>query len=263
MRVNVLIGITAGLVVFAVTAWRVHAMHARPLSHVSIIEDLSGSHPGGCSSVLGIAEQIFDKHAVLPGSSLTVLAVGDESTANEPRLLARYPIPVTRRIIEGAGAAIKQQQEILDDLKPRCGKLQPTMVSPIFQGVKQAVAELRSLGCRNGSDCKLWIDSDLEENAITAIQAILTDPKSKRQPLPASLANDGIHIAFCGWALTAGRIIDPSGREIRTVRPRDPNHDDNLRRTWAKLFTNPELLTFDPYCPEPLRSHMQDLNPIP
>lgn len=263
MRLNVLVGIATGLVVFGVTAWRVHAIHSRAVSHVSIMEDLSASHPAGCSSVLGIAEQVFDKHAVSPGSSLTVLAVGDESTANEPRLLARYPIPVTRRIMEGAGAAIKQQQEILDDLKPRCGKLQPTMDSPIFQGIQQAVAELRSRGCENGSDCNLWIDSDLEENAVTSIQAILTDPKSKRRPLPTPLPNDGIRVTFCGWALTAGRIVDTSGREIRKVSPRDPGHEDVLRRTWTELFTKPELVTFHPYCPEPHRSRTQASNPIP
>jgi len=263
MRLNVLIGITTGLVVFGVSAWRVHAMHSRAVSYVSILEDLSGSHPDGCSSVVGITEQTLDRHAVSPGSLLAVLAVGDESTANEPKLLARYPIPVNRRIMEGAGAALKQQQELLDDLRLRCGKLQPTMVSPIFQGVKQAVAELRSLGCTNGSDCTLWIDSDLEENAVTAIKAILADPRSKRQALPASLANDGIHITFCGWALTAGRIIDPSGHQIRKVRPRDPSHDDNLRHTWAELFTHQELVTFDPYCPDPRRLDMPDLIPTP
>jgi hypothetical protein len=201
--------------------------------------------------VLGITEQLLDSHAVSPGSWLTVLAIGDESTAYEPKLLARYPIPVNRRIVEGPKTGLRRQQEILDDLKQRCGQLHPTMVSPIFQGVKQGVAELRTLGCGNGSDCKLWIDSDLEENAVTAINRILEHPESNRQALPAPLHNEGIRIAFCGLAVTAGRIIGRSGRETRKARPRNPGHDDNLRRTWAALFTKPELVTFDPYCPEP------------
>ena len=250
MRLNVLIGALSGLLFFAFVCWRVHEMHNRAVSHVGIVEDPSASHPGGCPSVLGITEQVLERHAVAPGSWLTILAVGDESSANEPKLLVRYPIPTNRRIMEGPKTSLRQQQDLLGDLKLRCGQLRPTMISPIFQAVKQGIAELRRLGCGSGSDCKLWIDSDLEENAITAIKATLEHPKSKAQSLPAPLDNDGIRVAFCGLAVTAGRIIGPSGREIRKA-PRNPKRDDNLRSTWTSLFTKPESVTFDPYCPEP------------
>jgi hypothetical protein len=249
MRLNILIGALAGLVCFGFIGWRVHNVRSRAVSHVGIVEDLSASHPGGCSSVQGIAKQLLDRHAVSPGSWLTVLTIGDESTANEPKLLARYPIPVNRRIMEGPKTSLRRQQEILGDLKLRCGQFHPTMVSPVFQGVTQGVAELRRLGCEVGSDCELWIDSDLEENAVTAIRSILEHPERNRRGLPAPLDNQGIRVSFCGLAVTAGRILGP-GREIREAHPRNPSYDDNLRRTWAGLFTRPELVTFDPYCPE-------------
>lgn len=255
MRFNGLLGTLAGLVCFGFVGWRVHHMHNRPVSYAGIVEDPSASHPGGCSSVQGITEQLLDSHAVPPGSWLTVLAIGDESTANEPKLLARYQIPVNRRIMEGSRTALRRRQEILDDLKLRCGQLHATMVSPIFQGVKQGIADLRRLGCGSGSDCKLWIDSDLEENAITAIKTMLEDPGNNGHALPIPLDNEGIRVAFCGLAVTAGRIIGPAGREIRKARPRNPSHDDNLRRTWALLFAKPELVTFDPFCPDPRRSN--------
>src|SRR6266849_6632287 len=162
MRLNILIGTLAGLLCFGFIGWRVHDMHSRAVSHAVIVEDPSASHPRGCSSVQGITQQLLDSNAVSPGSWLTVLAIGDESTANEPKLLARYPIPVNRRIVESPKSGLRRQQAILDDLKLRCGQLHPTMVSPIFQGVKQGVAELRTLGCGDASDCRLWIDSDLE-----------------------------------------------------------------------------------------------------
>jgi hypothetical protein len=250
MRLNVLIGTLTGLLSFGFIAWRVHVTHNRSVFHAAILEDLSASHPGGCLSVQGITEQVLDSHPVSLGSSLLVLAIGDASTANEPRLLGRYLIPANRRIMEGPTAGLRRRQELLDDLKLRCGQLHPTMISPIFQGVKQSVTELRSLGCGIGSDCKLWIDSDLEENAVTAIETMLDHPESKRQVLPVVLNNEGIHVAFCGLAVTAGRIIGPSGREVRISPRRDPNHDDRLRRTWAELFTKPEWVAFEPYCPE-------------
>ena len=254
MRLNILTMTLAGLISFGFVGWRVHEMHRRAVSHVGIIEDLSASHPDGCSSLQGITEHLLDRKTVSSGSWLTFLAIGDESTANEPKLVARYPIPVNRRIMEGPKTGLRHRQEILTDLKMRCGKLRPTMVSPIFQGVKQGVAELRRLGCRTDSSCKLWIDSDLEENAVAAIKTTLEHPGNKSQAFPLPLDNEGISVAFCGFAVTTGRIVDPSGREIRKPRPRDPNHDDNLRRTWARLFTKPELVTFDPYCPAPRRS---------
>jgi hypothetical protein len=250
MRLNILIGTLAGLVGAGFIGWRVHDTHSRAVFHIGIIEDLSASHPRGCSSLQGITEQLLDGHAVPPGSWLTVLTIGDESTSNEPQLLARYPIPLSRRIMEGPKTGLRRQQEILDDLKLRCGQLPLTMTSPIFQGVKHGIGELRRLGCAKGSDCKLLIDSDLEENAVASIKTILERPETKRQALPSQLDNDGIRVAFCGLAVTAGRIIGPAGREIAKARlHRDPSHDDNLRRTWIALFTKPELVTFDPYCP--------------
>lgn len=257
MRLNILIGSLAGLLCFGFVGWRVHSIHSRTVSHLVIIEDPSASHPDGCSSLQGITEHVLDRNTGPSGSRLTVLAIGDESTANEPKLVARYPIPVNRRIMEGPKAGLRRQQEILGDLKVRCEKLHPTMISPIFQGVKQGIAELRRLGCKNASDCKLWVDSDLEENVVTAIKTRLEHPGDNRQALPIlpiPLDNDGIRVAFCGFAVTAGRIVDASGRQIFKARPRTPTHDDNLRHTWAGLFTKPELVTFDPYCPDPPRS---------
>jgi len=251
MHLRMLIGTLAGFASVGFVAWRVHDMHHRIICNIGIVADPSASHPGGCSSLQGIAEEILGGHPMPAGSWLAVLAIGEESTSNEPRLLARYPIPVNRRIMEGPTTSLKRKQQILDDLKLRCGELHPTMVSPIFQGVSQGLAELRGLGCANDSDCKLWVDSDLEENTVSTIKTVLEHPDSKRLGLPTRLENEGIHVAFCGLAVTAGRIIGPSGREVRKARPRDPSHDDNLRRTWAALFTKPELVTFDPYCPGP------------
>jgi hypothetical protein len=249
MRLNVLIGTLVGALSFGFIAWRVNK-HSRAVFHAGIVADLSASHPGGCHTVQGIAEQVLDWHPVSPGTSLIVLALGDASTANEPRLLGRYLIPANRTIMEGRNAGSRRRQGILDDLKRRCEELHPTMISPIFQSVKQAVVQLRRLGCGNGSDCKLWIDSDLEENVVPAIKAILDHPGSKRLTLPVRLDNEGIHVAFCGLAVTTGLILDPLGHEIRKGRSHQPGYDDNLRRTWAALFTNPESVTFDPYCPE-------------
>ena len=64
------------------------------LSATSVsLQDLSASHRPDAPACRASSKQLLDEHAGRPGSWLTVLAVGDESTSNEPKLLARYPIP--------------------------------------------------------------------------------------------------------------------------------------------------------------------------
>jgi hypothetical protein len=64
-------------------------------------------------------------------------------------------------------------------------------------------------------------------------------------------------VTFCGFAQTRGRSVVSSSREIRAVAPRDPHRDDRLQAVWRALFTRPELVSFEPYCPEPtvLQAH--------
>ena len=66
--------------------------------------------------------------------------------------------------------------------------------------------------------------------------------------LPTGLDNEGVEVSFCGLAITAGRIVNPSGREILKSPLRDSGHDDRLRQVWRSLFTRPELVKFEPYC---------------
>jgi len=116
-------------------------------------------------------------------------------------------------------------------------------------GVKQAVADLRSEGCAEGSHCKLRVNSDLDENVEAGIKSRLIGAR-KRSPLPMPLDNDGIDVTFCGYAATAGRIVDRTGREVRRFAGRNPAHEDRMQQTWLSIFTNPERVKFEPYCPK-------------
>jgi len=158
---------------------------------------------------------------------------------------------MSRKVIEGRHANVERQQELLQDLLARCESVRSTSVSPIFLGVKQAIADLRAEGCKGGSQCGLWVSTDLEENGVRAIEERIDHARHDKEPLPNVLDNGGIMVTFCGFAQTAGRIIGPSGREIHTVALRDPHRDDRLQTVWRALFTRPELVSFQPYCPEP------------
>jgi hypothetical protein len=248
--ITIIIGWT--LIAFAgagFVGWRMHVIRRRIVAHVSIVHDRSASHPG-CTGVQGIAERALRDDAS-PGSLLTVLATGDESTANEPLRVGQYANPKTRKVADGGGADARRKQEVAQSVKRACEELAVAMVSPIFQSAKQAIEGMRQEGCGGDSRCMLWVDTDGEENAVPAIRRALQHPERAPQDLPAPLANEGIAVTFCGLALTEGRIKDPSGREVRRAARRSPAYDDNLRRTWVRLFAKPELVSFEPYCPAP------------
>jgi hypothetical protein len=117
--------------------------------------------------------------------------------------------------------------------------------------VEQAIADLRADGCKTNSRCGLWVSTDLEENGDRAIEATIDGRRNGRKSLPKLLDNSGISVTFCGFAQTAGRLVGPSGREIRKAVPRDPHRDERLQTVWRSLFASPELVSFEPYCPQP------------
>lgn len=241
-------GVSVGFV-----GWRLHALRNQAAPHFEIVADFSLSHAQGCESLLGLAEQALRTEGVSASSTLTVLILGDGATANEPWQLGRYSIPVTRKVLEGRTANLRRQQDILHDISNKCRTIRRTAVSPIYLGVTRAVADLRAHGCKGTSHCQLFVDSDLEENAEGSIRSHLNSTRYVQANLPSLIENEGLHVVFCGLAVTAGQMVDPSDGEIRKVSPRDSRRDDRLRHTWASLFLRPELVMFEPYCPQKKR----------
>jgi len=241
--------ILCGIVCAGFVGWRVHVHANQSPTHAAIVFDPSLSHPEGCQYLVGLAEQSFRANAVSKGSTLAVFVLGDASTANEPWLLGRYSFPVTNKVLEGKTASTRRQAELLNDIQHKCETIRRTSISPIFLGVKQAVADLRAHGCSAASHCPLFVDSDLEENAEKSIKDTLTRARNTKLALPALLDNQGVDVSFCSLAVTAGRIVKPSGRETQRASPRDSGRDDRIRNVWRSLFTQPDMVKFEPYCP--------------
>ena len=251
MKHPLVILISACLASVSFVGWRMHAMRNHTVNHYELVQDPSRSYTGGCASIVGTAEGGLRDPGVSADSTLTVLALGDQSTANEPRRLAAYTIPTARKVIEGRRAAVERENRLLQDLRARCESVRPTPVSPIYLGVKQAVADLQAEGCKEGAHCGLWVSTDLEENGVHAIEQRISPGGARGDPLPARLDNSGITVTFCGFAQTAGHFPGRSGREIRSAVIRDPRRDDRLLAVWQSLFARPELVHFAPYCPDP------------
>jgi hypothetical protein len=256
MKQPVVILVSACMAVAAFVGWRMEAMRSERVNHFALVQDPSRSYTGGCASLVGVAGAALGSAGASANSRLTVLALGDASTAGEPRRLGVFTIPTSRKVIEGKRATLDRQQALFQDLLTRCESVRPTSVSPIFLGVKRAVADLRASGCKAGSGCRIWVSTDLEENGERGMRERILHSREAREPLPPPLDNEGIEVTFCGFSQTAGRVIDPSGREVRIGAARDPRRDDRLQAVWRAMFTSPELVSFEPYCPEPSNSQV-------
>src|SRR5947207_2854799 len=163
MKQPIVVLISACVVTVGFVVWRVHEVRTERINHFALVQDPSGSFTGGCASLVGAAEAALLSPNVSANSTLAVLSLGDDSTALEPRQIATYTIPTSRKVIEGGRANVERQGTLFQDLLARCKSVRPTSVSPIFLGVKQAIATLRAKGCGESSKCGLWVSTALEE----------------------------------------------------------------------------------------------------
>jgi len=230
--------------------WRIYALKTSDTPHFEVLLDPSISHPEGCEPLVGLAEQALHTKGVSSRSTLTVLVIGNRATAFEPWQLGTYSFPTTRRALEGRAANLQRRQDLLNDIRTKCQTIHGTTSSPIFLGVKEAISDLRATGCGESSHCKLYVDSDLEENVETSINQRLNRTNDGGRILPQPIDNDGIDVAFCGLAVTTGRYDGSSSGGFREAPPQSPSRQDRLRETWRSLFTNPETVSFEPYCPK-------------
>ncbi|HEY2382355.1 MAG TPA: hypothetical protein VGK48_14350 [Terriglobia bacterium] len=224
-----------------------HSEHGhKPVTNAVTIYDASGSTTNEYASVLGVAEVFFNTPHLSKGSMLTVLLTGDDKSAGEPRMVATYEVPFSRRALEGKNAINKRKADIVTGLSTKLKELGRTDRSPIFLAVKRGVEQLRASGCHNDSRCFLFVRTDGEELTEKSIRVALNSSGMAKN-LPAPITIEGIQVLFCGLAETDSTDTKDKGN----ARPvHNAKHDDRLREVWTSLFTAPAQVTFQPYCPK-------------
>lgn len=238
----------AACALFAFGYWRYNAARlARNVTHVVIVRDPSASTADGCGSVAGLADRALTTPDHARVSTITLLAIGDETTANEPRLLGEFRVPEVRRVIEGKRAAVRQREELFANLRARCEEARPTQISPVFLGAKRAVERLRGVGSE-GDHKVLYLQTDGEETADPQIKRALSGASAAGLKLPSPIRNDGVTVVICGLAETTGQTTGAEGKLRRLTSPRDPRRADRMTEVWKALFTNPQLVSLEPYC---------------
>ncbi|MDT4955652.1 MAG: hypothetical protein QOJ02_3790 [Acidobacteriota bacterium] len=217
------------------------------VAQFGFIRDPSDSIPNDCGRIVSLAERALAMPETGEGSTITLFVLGNKATANEPQLIGEFQVPVIHRVIEGKRAANREKQELLTRIKNQCSEIKEIRVSPIFQAVKRSVEHLQTVGAA-GDSRYLFVQSDGEETENLQIKNALNGAPVKASELPAPIQNRGVHVTFCGMAETIGEVPDNNQVVHRKSKERDSKRADHLREVWAKLFTSPELVSFEPYC---------------
>jgi hypothetical protein len=226
--------------------WRHCVTTQMPIAQAVEIGDRSRSVTNEEEGVPALGRRTFGLPGMRKGSTLTVLVTGDAATADEPVLVAKYEMPVSRRALEGKRADADRKEAILADLVGRLQKLGRTDRSPIFLAVERGVEQLRSGGCTPQTTCYLFIKTDGQELSEPGVRNALRGSRA-RASLPTPIPNEGIRVVFCGLSETSGDASEGGTRHNYT-RVRDVARIDRVREVWGALFTQPELVSFEPYC---------------
>jgi hypothetical protein len=220
-------------------------------SHAVIGRDRSDSVLSDCGCTVALMKKSFNGAHLGRGSTVTVVASGDESTADEPVLIGSFDVPTTRQVIEGRDATQRKQEALLENLKSKCEALPGTKRSPIVLLIRRGVERLRQAGCNSAtSDCAVWVQTDAEETAEAQLKKLLDGNRPNKQggAMPM-IDNHGIEIVFYGLSQTVGEREMADGRRRQFTRERDSRRAERIRDGWLSVFTDPGRVRFEPFCP--------------
>lgn len=263
MKRNTLLLVAAAVLSLAVLtvvivfgAWRYSEYrHASAPLQGALLRDRSDSNLGGCDGLAAMAKEVLDTTNFQAGSSIAVMATGDDMSAGEPVLLDTIEVPVTTKVIEGRAKNLEQRKALIEQVRSRCRESGQTERSPIYMGIRRAVEYLRAKGCDGRSSCVLYVQSDLEELSERGIRELINTPAPTKkvggvEQIPARIDNSGINVRICGLAETSGSKAAPGGGRRPLTPPRDARRADRVLEIWSQVFTDQQRVSFNPLCPK-------------
>lgn len=215
-----------------------------PTGHIGLGVDPSLSVKRDCSGLRAMAETLTFAKSIQEGSTLTLLAMGDP----EPLRLFDKPLPISSDNVFGRDEAAfkKRRENFFAELQAACEATPTIPRSPVLRLVSRGIAHLRGRGCASAGLCYFTFQTDLNDDVDPKLGPVLQraaeDPNVELTPeLAGAIDNAGIHVQFCGTS----EVQAPKKSEKPKRRHASP---DSLARIWRGLFTDPNLVTFQPYC---------------
>jgi hypothetical protein len=250
-RVQVLALVAFLLVVLGLVVAHVVSGQGRPhATHAVVVFDRSDSTPDGCAAVLGVTAAALADGPWPKGSSLIVLATGDDGTLNEPVEMARFDAFRRKRVVEGRTASAEAERDLLAGLAKACASLPRTRSSPIYMAVRRGAELLASHDCARDR-CSLEVVSDGDETAEPGLVAAL---RGDRHPsLPPPISNHAVRVRYCGLAETVAPKPAPTSAPMRRKKAtpvRDAARAGCAAALWRHAFSDPDLVELSPMCPK-------------
>src|SRR5687768_6276924 len=98
-----------GLILIPAVALAAAAYYYRnpepPPAHAAVARDRSDSVQSTCKCSEFLLKEAMNAPGMGKDSTVTLIASGDESSADEPVLVGTFKVPVSRKVIEGRTAA--------------------------------------------------------------------------------------------------------------------------------------------------------------
>lgn len=246
--------ITAIIILVAVISiWRYVVAKGFQQPSYSVLYDQSKSKVDGCSCLKEQARRILERSEAA-GSTLMFFALGTPQSGYQPRLLATYKVPVSIKALERQSHIDQEKSRILNDLGSKCQAVPRSDVTPLFQGMKVVIEQMKSAGCRPGARCALIAQTDLEETVDSKVLQAFRGghSKSNETTQPEVLDNQGIEVVFSGVSEVV--VSDAGGRRDAAKKLKDEatkklNNGAKWQKIWVDIFSDRSLLRFEPMCP--------------
>jgi hypothetical protein len=244
---SIALGTALTVVVAAVVVYRLKQPHGKTeAAHALLIRDRSDSTTSGCLAIGGLAKEYLRSGNSDRFSAIIAMATGDGRSNDEPVEFARLTEVHKIGAREGRQSIARKEAAIIDELVRRCEEQGGADRSPIYLAIRRGIEELRTLGCHEGTNCVLFLQSDMAENGEPGLRKALLGDKNAILPTP--IDNRGIAVHICGTAQTSG-LADRKGKVVTERRLRGAKRADTNEAIWRREFIVPNLVTFEPVCP--------------
>ena len=170
-----------------------------PTSHIVILLDFSPSMVKSCGSVDAIVRSALQEKTLKlrRDSKLAIIAIGGLSRSLDPQLVFEQKIPVVASGMLSQGAE-NAREDWYGQIRALCEALPQPEASAIFRGVQIALDWTQAHGCVISTQCRLVLNSDLEEGVNPAVVKWLDGKTGKSDTVPR-LNNSSAAVTLCNY----------------------------------------------------------------
>lgn len=212
----------------------------------AVLYDQSISKIDGCTCIRNYGRRLVE-NATAPGEVATLYSLGTAANGFQPQFVETFSIPKDISAMGDKRKAAAEVEAFLNALEAKCKGIARTDRTPLVQGVKTILEQLRPK-CTTGSHCSLYVQSDMVEDVSPEFLSAFNQEKTgKQSSSPERFDNTNIFVTFAGTA----EVVVSSSSKKKSAKDRALqllNEGQIWKSLWSRSFTHTESLTFQPIC---------------